>query len=373
MAAIISVGCGGKEAPQPAAKDAPAVTVSTVAAAEVTWPEEREASGTVRARTSAVIAARIVGSIREVRVRLGSAVTAGQVLAVIDSRDLEAGYRMAQAGEGEARSGIPEADGAVSAAKAQLELTQATYRRMADLAAKKSISAQEFDEVAAKLKLAETALAMAQAKRKQLDSKILQAREGVSAAEIQKGFAELRSPFAGVVTEKQAEPGMLATPGTPLFTVEQAGGLRLEVVLEESMIGRLKVGQTVPVSLDALGKEARGRISELGPSVDAASRTFVVKVDLPAEPGLRSGVFGRARFSSGEKRVLTVPEGSVREQGQVRQVMVAEGGVARSRMISLGGHREGVVEVLSGLSAGEKVITPLPLGLADGVRVEARP
>jgi len=244
---------------------------------------------------------------------------------------------------------------------------------MSELNDKKSISSQEFDEAQARLKVAETAVAMAQSRRQQLNARIRQANEGVAAAGVQRGFAEVRAPFAGLVTEKQAEPGMLAAPGAPLFTVEQSGGLRLEVTIEESMLPRLKVGQTVEVTLDALGKTASGRLAELAPVVDPVSRTILVKIDLPALPGLRSGVFGRARFAVADKSVLAIPAAAVREQGQLRLVLVAEGGTARSRMVTLGAEREGHLEVLSGLAEGEKAVSPLPAGLVDGARVEVRP
>ncbi len=140
----------------------------------------------------------------------------------------------------------------------------------------------------------------------------------------------------------------------------------------------MRAGQTVSVTLDALNRTLDARISEIVPAVDAASRAFVVKIDLPAMPQLRSGLYGRARFSLGQRQVLAVPASAVIERGQLRSVLVAEDGTARARLITVGQEwrqASGLsrVEVLSGLSSGDKLIFPVPAGLADGAKVEVRP
>jgi RND family efflux transporter MFP subunit len=133
------------------------------------------------------------------------------------------------------------------------------------------------------------------------------------------------------------------------------------------------VGQNVSVSLEALGRTIDARVSEIVPAVDAASRTNIVKIDLPPLAQLRSGMFGRAIFPLSSRSVLAVPEAAVREQGQLRMVYVVDGGVARARLVTLGAARPDQHEVLSGLTAGEKIVLPVPPGLSDGARVEVRP
>jgi multidrug efflux pump subunit AcrA (membrane-fusion protein) len=98
-----------------------------------------------------------------------------------------------------------------------------------------------------------------------------------------------------------------------------------------------------------------------------------VKIDLPAAPGLRSGLFGRAVFDTGVRRVLAVPLNAVVERGQLASVFVVEQGAARMRLVTLGARRDGQVEILSGLNGGESVVAPVPPGLRDGARVEVRP
>lgn len=127
------------------------------------------------------------------------------------------------------------------------------------------------------------------------------------------------------------------------------------------------------VTLDSIDHAIAARVSEIVPAVDAASRAYTVKIDLPVLPALRSGVFGRAAFQLGSRPVLAIPAGAVSERGQLQSVLVAENGVAHTRLITAGQKAKDRVEVLSGLSAGEKVIFPVPTGLSDGTRVEVRP
>lgn len=356
LALVVLSAC--REAPRRTEAAAPSVPArgATAAVVAAEWPNVYEAIGTVQARTSAVISSKVMGYVRAVHVRAGDRVREGQPLVELDSRDLDAGYRQADAVRQEARSAAPEADNAVAAAKANLDLAQVTFNRMRDLFAKKSVSNQEMDEAAARLKAAQAAHAMAQSKRAQIDARIAQAEQGRKAAEILREYAQIRAPFAGVVTSKTVDPGVLATPGAPLLTLEREGAYRLEAPVEESRA--IRAGQAVSVTLEAIGKTAEMRVSEVTPAVDAASRTYVVKIDMPAMAGLRSGMFGRARFRLGSRKVLAAPAAALRQQGQLQSVLVEEDGATRTRLVTTGERAGDQVEVLSGLSAGERVVLP---------------
>jgi RND family efflux transporter MFP subunit len=373
-AVLLLAGCGGKAPEQGAAGNSSApVTVTAFTVSQEDWPAVYEASGTVRALTTSVISSKVMGYVREVKVQAGDRVHAGQPLIVLDSRDLEAGYRQADAALAEARSAMLEADNGISAAQANLDLAQVTFGRMKELFDKRSISNQEFDEVSARLKVAKANHEMALSKRTQLQSKIAQAEQGRKSAEVMRSYAEIASPFAGAVTGKTVEPGNLAAPGAPLLTIEREGAYRLEVSVEESRLAGMRTGQPVTVSLDALGRTIEGRISEIVPAIDAASRGFTVKIDLPALRELRSGLFGRARFTLGRRQVLAAPAAAIQERGQLASVLVADGGIARTRLVTLGQKSGDRVEILSGLNPGEKIVFPAPAGVSDGIRVEVRP
>ena len=369
--AILS-GCGGGETHTKAAPNAPAITVESVTVCSQEWPDAYEATGTVHARTVAVTSSKVMAYVRQVAVQVGDRVKEGQELVTLDAQDLDANVRRAEAAEAEVRSAIPEADNGVAGAKANLDLAQSTFKRMEELAAKKSISNQEFDEASARLKSAQAAHDMARAKRSQLDSKLAQVGQEIRAARIMRDYTRIAAPFAGVVTSKSVEPGNLAAPGAPLLTIEREGTYRLEASVDESKLPFVKTGQSVDVALEALDRRLTARVSEIVPSVDAASRAYTVKIDLPAQLSVRSGMFGRAWFPMGSRKVLTVPATAVVQRGQLQSVFVIDDGVARNRLITTGKRDANGLEVLSGLSEGEKVVSPIPAAVADGVRVEAR-
>jgi RND family efflux transporter MFP subunit len=364
----------GNQAPRrsaPAPSTPVAVQVSTVSTQE--WPAVYEATGTVRARTSGTISSKVMGYVQQVSVQVGDRVREGQILVTLDARELEEGVRGAEAGRAEVQSAIPEAESAVAAAQANLDLAKTTFKRIEDLAAKKSISNQEFDEASAKLKAAQANYEMARSKRAQLDPRLARAEQELRSATIMRDYVGIAAPFAGIVTAKSVEPGNLATPGSPLLTIEQDGVYRLEASVDESRLPAARAGAAVEVALEGVDRRLNARVSEVVPAVDAASRSSIVKIDLPRIPQLRSGMFGRAFFPLGRRTVVVAPASAIVERGQLQSVFVVEEGTARTRLVTTGQRAQDAVEVLSGLNSGEKIVTPIPVGLEDGARLEVRP
>lgn len=328
-----------------------------------------KASGTVEARTRSVIAAQVMGVVRQVMVEPGQNVRAGQTLVVIDSQQLQAGAAQAEAARLEARSALPETAAAIESARAQLELARSTQARLKRLYERKSLAQQEMDEADARVKQAESAVAMAQSRRAQVEAKIAQGDQAVSSATTQRGYATLVAPFAGVVVEKMAAVGSMALPGVPLLTIEAAGGFRVALQVEESQASRMKLGMPLRVAVE--DREAvELKVTEIVPALDAATRSLTVKADLPPMQGLRSGAYARGEWVVGERETLTVDALAVRESGQMQMVLVVEGAKARSRMVSVGEVIAGRREVLSGLKVGEKVVVKAPAGMLDGAAVE---
>ena len=367
---LITAACSRHETRVAAAgaeQKAAVVQVETVAASEIA--DIYQASGSVRARYSVAIAAKITDNILDVRVQTGDHVQAGQTLIALDRRDLEAHLRRSEAARAEAESTIDETENAITAARANFELARVTHKRFEELLAKASVSQQEFDESQTRLRSAEAALAMAASKRRQVEARRSQAEAEIAAARVALGYATLAAPFAALVTERKADPGSLATPGAPLLTLEREGNPRLEASIDESRLGLVRVGESVAVEIDGLNRTVTGRVAEIVPSVDVATRSFTVKIDLPALSGLRAGMFGRAGFAARKRGALLVPQSAVLERGQIRSVYVVEGDTARLRFVTLGEGRDDQSEILSGLTAGERIIvTPPPL-LSDGTRV----
>ena len=372
IAVLGLTSCGKEPARRAAQPQVPPVAVQTAVVCTQEWPASYEATGTVRARTTATISSKVMGYVQQVSVQVGDHVREGQPLIALEARDLDVSLRRAEAGRAEVESAIPELENATAAAKANLDLAQATFQRMQELAAKKSISNQEMDEASARLKAAQANYEMMRSRRTQLNSKMAGVEQEVRAAGIMRDYAKLAAPFSGVVIAKTVDPGNLATPGAPLLTIEQDGLYRLEASVEESKLASVRVGQAVEAVIEASAQNLSARVSEIVPSVDPASRTYIVKLDLPAARQLRTGMFGRAIFPLGTQKVAAVPLAALMERGQLQSVFVVEDGVAHARLVTTGRHTKDAVEVLSGLNAGEKVVLPVPPGLQDGARVEIR-
>jgi RND family efflux transporter MFP subunit len=369
---VLLLSSCGSEPTRRAAPPTPPVAVRNAIVCTQDWPASYEATGTVRARTTATISSKVMGYVQQVSVQVGDHVRQGQPLITLEERDLDASLRRAEAGRAEVQSAIPELENATAAAKASLDLALATFKRMEELAAKKSISNQEFDEASARLKAAQANYEMTRSRRTQLNSRMAGVDQEVSAAGIMRDYAKLTAPFSGVVITKTVEPGNLATPGVPLLTIERDGLYRLEASVDESKLASVRVGQAVEAVVEASDRKLKARVSEIAPSVDSASRTYIVKLDLPATPQLRTGMFGRAIFPLGMQKVVAVPVSALIERGQLQSVFVVEDGMAHTRLVTTGRRAGDAVELLSGLNAGERIVAPLPPGLQDGARVEVR-
>jgi len=383
---LLAAACG-REAPEAPMAEAPAPRGVRVAPAAVELVSDAvEAVGTVRSKTQTLIASRVQGYVREVRAREGDLVERGRLLVVVDDRELTARADRAEAAAAESQMAldeakrlIEEAEAGLRAAEADhryLEATATRYRRLFD---QELISAHDWEGVDAKRKSAAAAVAQARARISALTARehqvlrrIEQARADLETARIALGDTRIAAPETGVVVERRVEPGNLAVPGQTLLMLDDPRHYRLEAEVGESAVGRVRLGQTVPVVVDAVGRPLDARVAEVIPAADPASRSVTVKLDLPAAHGLRSGLFGRARFSAGERAVLLVPASALVERGQLTGVYVVDDrSVARLRLVTAGQRHGDRVEILSGLNPGERVVVEGAERVTDGSRVEA--
>lgn len=377
------IACAKKPQPSASQPIVQGVKLETIKTSSI--DDSYEAVGTVRSKTSSVIAARIMGNIVKLRVREGDRVRAGQTLIELENR--EAGTQMAKAQAGvrestealdEVQRNIRAAESAQTAAQANEKLAQTTFGRYQTLFQRQSVSPQEFDEVRTKLEIARAEsersnrmLQAAKSKQEQMLARIDQARADVSGARIYAGYSRLVSPISGVVVSKQADVGSMATPGTPLVTIENDSSYQLEVAVEESQLGNIHHGDQAHVSIDALaGKEITCSVVEIVPAADPNSRSYTVKLGLPVTAELRSGLYGKARFIVGQRQALAVPQKAISQRGQLTSVFVVDhSGVARLRLIKTGKSLGDRVEILSGLTDGEQIVIDGPSSLQDGSRI----
>lgn len=342
VAAMLSFGCSAEKAKPVRAPE----TVSGLELLDVQrkpLPDYLEAVGTVRALQTSQLSAQIVGAVVSVHAQEGKRVRKGEVLVVLDDAQQRAALERASAA-------VNAAQQDVVASEADYTLASSTLGRYQNLFDKKSVSPHEMDEVQARAK-------SAAARREQATAAIAQARAMEAQARAALGYTRIRAAFDGMVTAKQVDPGMLASPGVPLVTIEDTRGFRLEASVDEADLRTAKLGEAVPVAIDALGSELQSKVVQIVPAADPASRSFIVKLELPPDARLRSGVFGRARFPRGRHDAVIVPRAAVIERGQIQGVyVVGKEGQIELRYVTLGRLSGAEVEVLSGLSGGERLI-----------------
>jgi RND family efflux transporter MFP subunit len=328
-AAGLPAGCTDKHAPA-AAPDLPVAAVRVQTVERKTHVATEEVIGTVRAKLRAVIEAKVSGTIRQMLVAPGQSVKAGELLARLDAREIQARLDQAQA---------------------LREQADRDLERFRALLGQKAITRQEFDNVQARHRVATAA---------------------VTEVETMLGYTRVTAPFDGLITRKHADVGDLAAPGKPLLEIEDTRALRLEADMPEAAIGGMALGARLRVRVATTNAEIEGVVSEIAPAADPLSRTFLVKLDLPAAPGLRAGQFGRVAVPVGESQALRVPAGAVVQRGQMELVFVVAGQRARLRLVKTGKRLGDDVELVSGVSAGEQVVVAGAASLADGQPVEVR-
>ena len=357
--ALISFGCSGERQSANAAPET-VNSVSVVSAQMSQIPDMVEAVGTLRAAETSQLAAQMMGNIVEIRVREGDRVQRGQVLAVIDDAQPRAAVDRAVAAESAAQQEI-------TASESDFGLAEATSKRYQTLFDRESVSPQEFDEIRARYQAAQARREIARAGQAQAKAALQQAHTAL-------GYAHIVAPFDGLVTEKRADIGTLASPGIPIFTLEDLRHYRLESSVNESDVRYVRPGQPVSVLIDALGqKELKGKVIEIVPAADPASRSFLVKVELPSDPALRSGLFGRVQFSRGERTALLIPRAAIVERGQLQGIYVLDQNrIAGLRYITLGKPSAQQAEVLAGLQAGEMLIADPGSREMSGKKIASR-
>jgi RND family efflux transporter MFP subunit len=356
-AAVITAGCGGgnETAPQ-RVEIIQGLHLQKVQLQSV--PEELEAPGSVIAASTAQVAARTMGTVLQVAVREGDSVKRGQGLAQLDEREMISKQRAAQAASQGATAGVAQATNAVLAAQAQADVLKKTYDRYVYLKEEKSVSPQEFDEIAAKQQAAQANLEQAKAALRQAEAAVAQTESEAHAADSVASYARIVAPFDGRVVRRSVEPGSLVSPGMPLFVVEDTAHYQLEATLPAAALATVKKNSLARVQLDGLAQSSlTGKVAEIEAGADAASHTLRARVDLPKQNGVQSGMFGRAFFPRGEQRALLVPGDALVSRGQLRGIYVVDDGkLIHWRVVTTGKTTSNQVEVLSGLNEGDVVV-----------------
>jgi RND family efflux transporter MFP subunit len=323
---LLLAGCSRDHAAAPAL---PSASVRTTEVRAITDLRRTELPGTVRAVERAAVAPKVMGSIATLPIALGQSVKRGDTLATISANEIGARLAQAEAGLGQARRDLERETGLLAKGAAAAE----TVRSMED-----------------RVRL--------------MDATVAEARTMLT-------YTTITAPFDGVITRRLVNEGDLASPGNPLLELENPALQRVEVEVPDSLAA-VAVGTDVPVRINTL--EFVGRVAEVSPALDAVSRTFLAKIDLPAGAAVRSGQFARVAWPAGEGHTLVVPAAAVTTFGQMERVFVVSENRAILRLVKTGARHGDSVEILSGLAAGERLVAePAASPLRDGQPVEVKP
>jgi len=344
---------GGEKKPAAEPPVVTGATVETVSRQEV--PEETVVPGTVKASTTALVAARIPGTVTRLSAPEGTRVRAGHPLAEITAQESVSGFRAAS-------SAVTEAERGVDDARARLSLAESTLRRFQALYREQAVTKQELEVREMEHEVARQNLSRAEAR-------LAQAREAEKGASAVAGYTTVTAPISGIVAKRQVELGSTVFPGSPLFVIDDEKSYRLELTVPETLMGRVRTGMPVEIRLDGGDRPVEGKIVEIVPSVDPATRTFIAKASLPGSM-VRSGQFGRGIIRTGSTPSLLVPAGAVQSKGAMTSVWVVENGIARLRIVRTGKQVGDRIEVLSGLAPGERIITGGTFPVVEGAKVQ---
>ena len=317
-------------APGSAGASAQAVTVEAIKVAVMPMPQSITAVGTVRSDESVTLRPEVTGRIAEIRFREGQPVTKGAVLVKLDDS-------------------VTGAD--AEQARANLWLAKSKSERAAELHQKGFVSAQAKDEAEGGLRVAKATLQSAEARLAKM---------------------EIRAPFSGVIGLRQVSVGDYVKDGQDMVNLESIDSLKVDFRVPETFLRRVQVGQSMQLQLDAIpGKTFDGKVLAINPLVDAAGRSIVIRAVIRNNnAALRPGMFARVRLLTDEKAdSIVVPEQALVPQGDDQFVFKVVDGRAQRAKVEIGQRREGNVEIVRGLEAGDMVVTAGHLKIRDGTSV----
>ncbi|HNX76890.1 MAG TPA: efflux RND transporter periplasmic adaptor subunit [Candidatus Rifleibacterium sp.] len=317
-------------------------------------PDFYQAIGTVRSRNEIDVVPRIVARILEIKVRSGDSVKKGDVLAILDAKDLSSVVSQGQDQLRAVSASVNAADEQVKSAKASLDMASKDMERMRNLFEQNAIAKREYEQTVTAFKQAEAAMQQAIQQRAAASAQASAANQGIRQAEVGLGYATVLSPIDGIVAERLADPGDLGNPANVMLRIFDPLSLLLEVPVRESLVREISIGSPVSYSVPSLGRTFDGDVREIVPSVDPRSRTFLVKVCIGKSEGLMPGMFGKLQVPlKSEKNVILVPESAIIKTGQLESVVEVEGGRLLRRQIRSITAGDGQREVVSGLKPGQ--------------------
>jgi RND family efflux transporter MFP subunit len=387
------------QAPQSRPADAPA-SVETAVAETGSLQDAIAYTGTTQPAREVALRSQAEGRLLDLTVNVGDPVGRGQTIGQVDDRLLlaqvnqeRANVASLQAEVAQAQAEVSDARTLVDQARIELQQAQADADRLESLAREGAITIQAAEQARTQANTAQQALRSAQEQVRTRLRAVEAAQGRVSAqqatlAEVQarKNFSVLTAPINGTVVQRTVEPGDLVQPGGEVVRLGDFSQVKVVVQVSELELGRIRVGQTANVQLDAFpNQQFRGEVIRISPAADPTARQIPVEIVIPnSEGAIGSGLLARVQFPTGGGDRVIIPEsaltvsgeGSAEQAGAGSQVTLfvveGEGQDARAvvRSVEIGSRENGRVEVLSGLQAGEAFVVRSSQPLQEGQPVQ---
>lgn len=371
----------GKATDARAATAAPAVSVSAITASEQSITRFVRATGSLMAEEQADVAAEIAGRIIATPVERGTAVEDGAVLVRVSPTEAEAQAKEAEANAAqiEARLGITggapfevSAVPEVQNAKASFDLAQNEFNRIKSLLDQRVVSQSEFDQRRTQMEASRQQYEAARNGASQQYQALQAAVARVSLAHKSLADTVVRAPFRGLVAERLVSIGDYVTKGMKVAVVVRVNPLRAQLTVPEQFVSAIKVGAPITFQVDAFpGREFTGTVRYVSPALEANRRALTVEAVVQNQSGdLKPGLFATARIEQPKKvAAVLVPAAAVQVAGGTSRVYVVNGDTVEERLVTTGQQVDTLIEIATGLKAGERVATSNITQLFDGARV----
>jgi RND family efflux transporter MFP subunit len=287
--------------------------------------------GTLRARVATIISSRLLASIEAVHVRAGQRVEAGDLLVELDNADLKARANMWQQ--------------QVKSYEVRLAQAKPHFERIEQLYNEGVSSKAQLDKATADYKSISAELAGAKASAQEAQTSL--------------SFSQIKAPISGLVIDRLAEPGSMASPGMDLISIYSPSTLRVEVNVRESLALKLAMGDALQAEVPSINKKFTSVVEEIIPEAHVGSRSFFVKASIQSDPRLVPGLFVRLHIPLGTEKQILIPQNFVREMGQLNIVWVLRGGTAHKQVVVLNSIAvDGNRLLIKGLSEGDVLLHP---------------
>ena len=333
-------GCSKKQVTKQEEKRVP---VETIVVTQKDMSQDLSVTGEILPETEVQVASKVSGRVTSVSVKTGSSVSKGQVLFTLEDTDFRSSWRNTAA--------------ALKVTQVNQDQSKDHYERMKKLFSEAVIAASEMEQ-------AEHALAAATAQ-------VEQAQVAYDAAKENMSNVIITAPIAGQVAIVSISEGEIASPQTSQITIVNMQSAKVKVSLSENMVNRVKVGQRIKMSVDAVGSSIEGTVSNISPKIDPVSKTFPAEIKI-SNPGgkLRGGMVVKLDLPVEQiNNALTVPTDTIIEITGTKRVFVVEDGIAKEHNVTTGISNENNTQILSGLKLGEEVIEKGNRLVGDGQKV----